>query len=204
MVAARRQDPRRTRDARPGGRSARVKAAVTAGVLDELAESGYSGVTFERVAARAGVHKATLYRRWSNKERLIASALLARSGQAIPMPDTGSLREDLRLLQHAVVAYLATPLGEGLLRALVSQAALHPEIIAVGRRYWVERFALVGDVIRRGIDRGELHAETDVDFLLETIIAPLYLRLLVTLQPLSTDYADRVIDWAIAAARNGG
>jgi AcrR family transcriptional regulator len=194
--------PRRTQDQRRGGRSARVKAAVIASVVDELAEFGYAGVTFERIAARAGVHKATVYRRWPTKEKLVVDALRVQLSHAIPMPNTGSVREDLRVLNHAVVVYITSPQGEGLLRALVSQATLHPEIVAIGRMYWSERFSLVGGVIRRGIERGELPAGTDTDFLLETIIGPLYLRLLVTAQPLTTEFVDRVVDWAIAAACN--
>jgi AcrR family transcriptional regulator len=202
MAAPNGGGPRRTRDLRRGGRSARVKAAVLAGVVDELAEFGYAGVTFERIAARAGVHKATVYRRWPTKEKLVVDALLIQLSQVIPMPDTGSVREDLRILNHAVVMFITSPQGEGLLRALVSQAMLHPEIVAIGRTFWSERFSLVGGVIRRGIERGELPADTDTDFLLETIIGPLYLRLLVTAQPLTTDFVDRVVDWAIAAACN--
>src|SRR5262249_46488423 len=133
---------------------------------------------------------------------LVVDALRVQLSQAIPMPDTGSVREDLRLLNHAVVMYITSPQGEGLLRALVSQATLYPEIVAIGRTYWAERFSLVGGVIRQGIERGELPAGTDTDFLLETIIGPIYLRLLVTGQPLTTEYVDRVVDWAIAAARN--
>jgi len=191
--------PRRTGDQRPGGRSARVKAAVLAGVLDELIESGYAGLTVDRVAARAGVHKATVYRRWPTKEDLVADALLAQTGQTVPMPDTGSVRDDLRLLAHAVIANITSPQGEGLLRTLVSDAARVPAIGAAARTFWAERFAMAGELVRRGIDRGELPADTDPDFLIEALIAPLYLRLLVTTQPLTTRYADRVVDSVLAA-----
>jgi AcrR family transcriptional regulator len=178
-----------------------VKAAVLAGVLDELVESGYANLTYDRVAARAGVHKATVYRRWPAKEQLVADALLARSGHAVPMPDTGSLHQDLRALTHAIIANITSPQGEGLLRALVSGAADTLEITTAARMFWAERFSLAAALVQRGIGRGELPGDTDPDFLVETLIAPLYLRLLVTRQPLTTDYADRVVDWAIAATR---
>jgi len=194
----RRGAPRRTRNARPGGRSARVKAAVLASVLDDLVELGYPNLTYERVAARAGVHKATVYRRWPTKQQLVADALLAQTGRTVPMPDTGSVRGDLRALTRAVVANITSPQGEGLLRALVSDAARTPEITVAARTFWAERFALATTLVRRGIDRGELPPTTDPDFLIETLIAPLYLRLLITRQPLTPDYADRIVDWAIA------
>jgi AcrR family transcriptional regulator len=193
--------PRRTRDVRPGGRSAKVKAAVLASVQDELVEAGYANLTYERVAARAGVHKATVYRRWPTKAQLVADAVLAQAGQAVPMPDTGSIRQDLRTLAHAVVANITSQPGEELLRTLVSDAARVTEIVVAGRAFWAHRFSLTAAVIRRGIDRGELPPDTDIDFLIEVLIAPLYLRLLVIGQPLTTEYADRVVDWAIASAR---
>jgi AcrR family transcriptional regulator len=194
---------RRTGDQRPGGRSARVKAAVLASVLDELIECGYAGLTVDRVAARAGVHKATVYRRWPAKENLVADALLAQTGQTVPMPDTGSVRDDLRLLANAVIANITSPQGEGLLRTLVSDAARVPAIGAAARTFWAERFSMAGELVRRAVERGELPATTEPDFLLESLIAPLYLRLLVTTQPLTSQHADRVVDMVLAAARSG-
>jgi AcrR family transcriptional regulator len=200
VVNEQRGAPRRTRDQRPGGRSARVKAAVLASVLDELIESGYAGLTVERVAARAGVHKATVYRRWPAKENLVAEALLAQTGRTVPMPDTGCVRDDLRTLAYAVIANITSPQGEGLVRTLVSDAARVPAIAAAARTFWAERFSLAGALVRHGIDRGELPPRTDPDFLIESLIAPLYLRLLVTTQPLTNEYADRVVDSVLAVA----
>jgi AcrR family transcriptional regulator len=195
--------PRRTGDRRPGGRSARVKASVLAGVLDELVESGYAGLSVDRVAARAGVHKATIYRRWPAREDLVADALLAQTGRTVPMPDTGSVRDDLRLLSYAVIANITSPQGEGLLRTLVSDAARVPAVAGAARTFWAERFAMAGELVKRGIERGELPAGTDPDFLIESLIAPLYLRLLVTTQPLTRQYADRVVDSVLAATGRG-
>ncbi|MFC4566077.1 TetR/AcrR family transcriptional regulator [Nocardiopsis mangrovi] len=189
---ARRGDPQRRM--RPGGRSARVNEAVLAAVLDEIVESGYSKLSFERVAGRAGVHKATLYRRWANKEELVAEALLARSASAVPVPDTGSLREDLRRLAHAIVAHISSPSGQALLRTLVSDAGRDPEIAMAGRTFWSERFARAGAIVERGVARGELPPDTDAAFFIERLISPLFLRLLVTAEPIDTAYADRIVD----------
>ncbi|WP_101787784.1 TetR/AcrR family transcriptional regulator [Nonomuraea indica] len=189
---SRRGDPERR--TRPGGRSARVNEAILTAVLDELVESGYSKLSFDKVATRAQVHRATLYRRWATKEELVAEALLAQTGQAVPMPDTGSLREDLRLLTHAIVANISAPDGQSLLRTLVSDAGQVPEISVAGRAFWSKRFALAGAIVRRGIERGELPAGTDPDFFIERLIAPLFLRLLVTAEPIDAAYADRIVD----------
>src|SRR5579862_7114745 len=83
---------------RPGGRTARATQAILAAVIDELAETGYAALSLDRVAARAGVHRATVYRRWASKEALTADAVLASAAQDVPPPDTGTLRGDLREL----------------------------------------------------------------------------------------------------------
>ncbi|MFC3997582.1 TetR/AcrR family transcriptional regulator [Nocardiopsis sediminis] len=188
----RRGDPQRR--LRPGGRSARINEAILTAVVDELLESGYAKLSFERVAARAQAHKATLYRRWAGKEELVAEALLAQSGRAIPVPDTGSLREDLRLLTHAVIAHMSSPQGQALLRAFISDAGRVPEIGVAARAYWAERFTRAGAIVERGVERGELPAGTDTAFFIERLISPLFLRLLVTAEPIDTAYADRIID----------
>jgi hypothetical protein len=82
----------------------------------------------------------------------------------------------------------------------VSDAARVPAIAAAARSFWTERFALAGALVQHGIDRGELPPRTDPDFLIESLIAPLYLRLLVTKQPLTDEYADRVVDSVLAVA----
>jgi AcrR family transcriptional regulator len=179
---------------RPGGRSGRIREAVLEAVLEELVEGGYGALTYDRVATRAGVHRATLYRRWPGKEQLVAEALLARAGRDIPLPDTGTLRGDLRALAHAVVSNITAPMGEGVLRALVSEAGRLPEIPAAGRAFWGQRFAMAAEIVRRGVLRGEVPPDVDPRLLLELLVAPLYLRLLVTAEPVTEEYADAVLD----------
>jgi AcrR family transcriptional regulator len=177
---------------RPGGRTARATQAILTAVVEELAGSGYAALSLDRVAARAGVHRATVYRRWASKESLVADAVLASAARDVPLPDTGTVRGDLRELTHAIVANLSSPVTQALLRTLVSESGRVPGIDAVAESFWAERFALAGAVIQRGITRGELPPSTDPDFLIEMLIAPLYLRVLVTGRPLTTGYSDRV------------
>nr|BFE82015.1 hypothetical protein GCM10020093_046160 [Planobispora longispora] len=97
---------------RPGGRSARVRAAVLDATLAELTGRGYDGLTVEAVAVRSGVHKATLYRRWGGVDGLVADVLSRSAGQPWQVPDTGSLRDDLRAITHEVYAGFTDP-GHG-------------------------------------------------------------------------------------------
>ncbi|WP_159792161.1 TetR/AcrR family transcriptional regulator [Puerhibacterium puerhi] len=182
------------RGRRPGGRSARVREAVLAAVVAELVDGGYASLTFDRVAARAGVHRATLYRRWPSREQLVAEALLAQAGREIPLPDTGSLRGDLRALAHAVAASITSPLGEGVLRTLVSEAGRAPDITVAGRTFWGQRFAAAAELVRRGVERGEVRPDVDPQLVLQMLVAPLFFRLLVAAEPVTAEYADRVLD----------
>jgi AcrR family transcriptional regulator len=190
-VPDRRGSPVRHR--RPGGRTARVNEAALTAVLDELVESGYASLTFERVAARAGVHRSTLYRRWANKEELVVEALSSQAGREVPTPDTGSLPGDLRELTGAIIATITSPLGEGLLRTLVSDAGRSADLASVGRTFWGRRFALAADIVHRAIQRGEID-DVDPQLFIEMLVAPLFLRLLVTSEAVTNEYADRVIN----------
>jgi AcrR family transcriptional regulator len=185
---------------RLGGRSARVRLAVLDAVLSEIVDVGYGRLSFESVAERAGVHKTTLYRRWPNREALVTDALLAQSERTVPVPDTGTLRTDLQLVLRGVVSNLTSPRGCALARTLLGEAGHTPEIAELTRQFWGERQALVGQVIRRAVDRGELSATINAQHLIESLIGPLYLRALVTLAPLDTDYADQVLDFVLSRA----
>lgn len=184
---------------RPGGRSARVRTAVLQATLEEVADRG-ARFSVEAVAARAGVHKTTVYRRWPTRTQLLVEALLERSRIEVPIPDTGSLREDLRALMRAVVANLKSQLARGVLRVLVDEAH-DAELRAAAIDFWRERFALVTELINRGIERGEVPRDVDADLMIEALIAPLYLRLLVTLEPLDDEFLDRVVDLVLRACR---
>lgn len=191
------------RSARPGGRSARVRAAVLAATLDELARRGYDGLSYEAVAARAGVHKTTLYRRWPDRPALVLDAMLELSSDTVRPPDTGSLRDDLLALAGAIAANLSSPQVVAILRTLVA-ASHEPVIAAAARRYWRARFDIVAEVVARGIERGELPVDASSDLIIEALIGPLYLRALVTQGALDEECVRRTVDLVLSGARRSG
>ena len=195
--------PHGSRKTRPGGRTAAVHRAVLEAALAELAERGYGGLTFDGVAARAGVHRSTIYRRWSSKEELAGDALLSQAVVAVPMPDTGSAMGDLEQLVVSVAGNIGSAAGEGLLRALVSDAARAPGLVQAASVFWERRFSLAGDVVRRGIARGDLPGDIDVDLFIEALVAPLFFRLLVRGQPATTTTAADLATRIVRAAGKG-
>lgn len=188
---------------RPGGRSATVNRSVLEAALAEVVDRGYGDFTFESVATRAGVHRSTIYRHWSNKEDLVADALLAFSAVAIPMPDTGSTDDDLDHLATSIARNIGSPFGEGLLRALISDASRVPAVVSAAQRFWEQRFALVRDVTGRAVARGDLPADLDADAFVEALVSPLFFRLFVTGKPIDEDDARAAVRRTVEAAQHG-
>jgi AcrR family transcriptional regulator len=189
-------------ETRPGGRSARVKAAVLSAVLQELLDGGYASLRIDAVARRAEVHKTTIYRRWPTREGLVADALAAQAQGAISVPDTGTLRADLTQLARAVTQNIQSPLGGGLVRAFLSEPGHHGEIAAVAHVFWGTRFGQAGQIIHRAIARGELPPGTNPDRVLEALVGPLFMRTFLLFAPVTDAYLVAHVDFLMGALRN--
>ncbi|MCH9815895.1 MAG: TetR/AcrR family transcriptional regulator [Actinomycetia bacterium] len=177
---------------RPGGRAARVQAAILQATTELLVEVGYERLTFEDVATRAGVHKTTVWRRWSTKAALVADATRLRSEQHVPIPDTGSLQGDFQSLAREVAANIGSDIGARMGRSLVSAAATSTELATELHEFWAHRFTLTAPIIDRAIERGELPPDADKNLLVEALIGPLWARLLLTGEEITPNIADSV------------
>lgn len=187
----------------PVGRGPKVRAAVLAATLAELAGTGYAALTVDNVARRAGVHKTTIYRRWKDRESLVTDTMTELAATQVPFPDTGDIDTDLRRLARSFVAFLNSPTGQAIVAATLSDASRIPEIADAKHRFFSDRFRRAEPVVAGAIARGELPADTDPAELIRTLVAPIYLRLLVTAEPIDTTTADNAAKVALAAARAG-
>ncbi|GAA2711736.1 TetR/AcrR family transcriptional regulator [Streptomyces luteosporeus] len=188
---------------RPGGRTARTRAAVRDAVLTGLVEHGYPGLTVEYVAERSGVHKTTLYRRWGGVEGLVADALDLAGEDSWTPPDTGSLQGDLRALAREVVEAFADPAAAAAPTAFIAAAFQSERAADALRGFYTERFARCGALIARAVERGEAPAGTDAAAVARAVSAPLYFRLFVTREPVDAAAAEQAADAALAAVRAG-
>ncbi|MFI6645118.1 TetR/AcrR family transcriptional regulator [Streptomyces sp. NPDC050504] len=188
---------------RPGGRTARTRAAVRDAVITGLAEHGYPALTVEYVAEHSGVHKTTLYRRWGNLEGLIADALDLAGEDGWSPPDTGSLEEDLRALAHEVVASFTDPAAAAAPTAFVAAAFQSDRAADALRAFYTTRFARCETLVERAVERGEAPAGIDAGALVRAVSAPLFFRLFVTREPVDAALADQSAVAALAAARAG-
>ncbi|PPJ31701.1 TetR family transcriptional regulator [Nocardia nova] len=187
----------------PLGRGPKVRAAVLAATVDELSERGYAAFTIDNVAQRTGVHKTTVYRRWPDRDSLIAEALAESVAAEIPIPDTGSVDEDLRALARSLVAWADSASGRAILAVLVSTAAGLPAPPNSARHVFRDRIRQTLPVVTRAIARGELPEGTDPAEMIKTLVSPIYFRVLITGERVDDGTADAAAKVALTAARAG-
>jgi AcrR family transcriptional regulator len=188
---------------RPGGRSAKVRAAVAQATLDDLLAHGYEGLSYERVASQAGVHKTTIYRRWPTKAELVMTVVDGLSRDRVKVPDTGAFEKDLAAFARAIIANLRTPEADALARVLTVAAQGSPDLKARAEAWWAMRFELAYTIVERARTRGEIPADVDAEAVVEMLVGPLYVRLFFTGRPLTRAVADRCARAAATAARQG-
>lgn len=167
---------------RPSGaavKSVRVTAALYHAFFEEWAERGFAAISLERVAAKAGVGKAALYRRFSSRQQFAAAAV-SELGLTIAMPeDRGSLDADVLAFLIRLRAVLRHPVVRRILPDLHAEAARSTEMRALNTQVANARRAQAQVILDRAVERGELDPEVDRDLALDLLPAPLYWRMVV-------------------------
>lgn len=186
---------------RPGRpRDAAVERAVVEATLAVVREVGFAGFTVDAVAARAGVSKATIYRRWRHKEQLglDAAATLVREYRA---PDTCSVPDDLVAVGVALVRFTKGTAAEWLVPELVAAAARDPEVRRLLRDLSAARRRTMLAIVERAVARGELPPGTDPDTVVDGVAGPLFYRLFMTGAPVDDAVVARVVDTVLDGVR---
>lgn len=191
---------------RPGGhgsdrgrpRDPAVDDAIIEAALAELAERGYASLSVADVARRAGVSKPTVYRRWADKAQLIVEAIASR----MPAPeslDTGDVAADLTAYaDRLVTTFTRTPAGQ-VLPGLVAAMAADPELADRYRKLLIHPLRRhMHLAVERGIARGQLISDADVELILDAIAGPIYVRLLITGKPLAPTYSRTAVELVLA------
>jgi AcrR family transcriptional regulator len=181
--------------ARPGRpRSDRARRDICDAFRHILIEEGFDKVRMEHVAARAGVGKATIYRRWPSKQALAHEVLLELATPFLAVPDVGDTRAELLAAVVAPMrAITETDFGP-VIRALLSEISRDPELGDPFRASVVQvRRDEVARVVARGIRRGDLRPDVHPDLAVEMLVGPLYFRLMFG-GDLDADFAERIVD----------
>ncbi|HEU5114095.1 MAG TPA: TetR/AcrR family transcriptional regulator [Acidimicrobiia bacterium] len=182
-----------TRVGRP--RDATVSFAVAGGVISLLREVGLSGLTMDAVASRAGVSKASIYRRWASKEELLVD-VIANLASENPIPDTGHFRDDLVELLHRMEAFLSEIEAGQIFPRMAAEVHAATEL---GRRYAerviLPRRAMLAGMLSGAQARGELRDDLHIDVAVDMLTGPVILRMLLGgLVPYDADWSPRLVD----------
>ena len=191
MIAKHVEEQRKATPARR--RSDRAHQAILQATLAMLAEKGYGALTIEAIAARAGVGKKTIYRWWPSKAAVALEALTAYASVEVPFLDTGSLKGDL-LVYLERSFHILQGTSEELVRGLAAEAQVDPAFRQELQRVFVvpRRDSLVA-ALQRGVQRGELPAESNLNILADMIYGAKWYRFLLYPAPLDREFAEGLV-----------
>jgi AcrR family transcriptional regulator len=162
-------------------------------VIEELARSDYGGLAFERVAARAGVNKTTVYRHWETKADLVRAALSLVAHSVIPEASAGTLREDLIRVGRRMVDFSTSFEGQCLMRLRLLQHP-EPELASIAKDLHAKHIAQLGALGKAAIQRGELARGVDVNLVLDMLGGALHVRLFMKNEPVDDVLIARIVD----------
>lgn len=172
-------------------RDSEVERRIRAAVLQVLAENGFSGMTIEKICARAQVPRATFYRRWANPTEAVADAfndaVVHRS-----LPDTGDIVQDLVQFFMNIVAHYTDPVLGPCMSFIIPEAKLRPDLLALTQRDFLERRSHNLTIVRRGIERGQVPPSVDPNMVLD-VLNGLALNVYATGRKVSAPAAEQLV-----------
>lgn len=175
-------------------REERADRAILRASLELIAAHGVGDLRMDDVAERASVGKATIYRRYRSKDELVTAAVAALVRE-IGLPDTGSTRGDLLALMHGAVEVYSSPIEAGVMPTLVDAMSRDAELARLVRQGFLEeRRAALHAVLERGVVRGDLRPDLDMELTLDVLGGPLFYRLLITGGPIDRALAEGVVE----------
>jgi AcrR family transcriptional regulator len=188
-----------------GGKSPLVRGEpVVRGILEaalaELARTGYGQLRVEDVAARAGVNKTTVYRRWPTKEDLVRAAILSMTADTVSAPGTGSLRGDLVEVARRFVALMGSCQVQGLMRLVLAEGP-DSELFAIAKSLKKVHESVPRSVVEAAQARGELAPGIDGALLFDVLIGAIHKKIHMDREIAADDYLCRVVDLILHGAQ---
>lgn len=173
-------------------RSEKARRAILKAAGELLERDGFAAVTVEEIASRAEVSKATIYRWWPNKAAVVTDSFLELTAPEIGSVDTGSAVEDLKLGMRGLAHVLDGRSGR-FIAALITQSQTDPEVAEALRTHWIAaRRAETRQLLRRGIERGELRPDLNLEVAIDALYGPIYWRMLTGYAPLNDAFIDEL------------
>lgn len=197
-AAADASSPRQAGPGRP--RDPHVDQAILAAAVELLSEGGVEALSVEAVASMAGVSRASVYRRYANRVDLMEAAFHAASAKKPAPPDTGTVRSDLIQLVLRLKSILSDSDTGGMLPAMLGAARENPEVREALERFTSARRSPTIEVIRRGVERGEVRADVDPELLADMLVGGVIYRLLMRNGTIGERRAEELVDLMLAGA----
>ena len=175
-------------------RSVEAESAILQATVELLSKQPLGKVTAEAIANKAGVSKATIYKWWPNKNLVALDAFSARLKTDLPIPNTGSAKEDFTRHLRDAMAFYKGPMGM-MLRQFLAEGQSDPDFLELFRERCLKprRDSLLA-IWQRGVERGEVRREVDGELVLDLIFGPMVYRILAGHGPLDEKQATAIID----------
>ena len=186
----------------PQWRSRRAESAILQTTVALLGEVGFSGLTIDGIAARAGVGKATIYRHWSSKAEVAVEAFKAFI-PPLDDPDTGSFADDVRAVLLQIIDGLTNSPLAGILPSLVEAAERDAELERLFKEFGRGRRAVLRAVFDRAAARGELRDGLEPDVAIDALVGPIFTRRLITRAPVTRKHVNAVLDLVLPVLQRG-
>ncbi|OKP83611.1 TetR family transcriptional regulator [Paenibacillus helianthi] len=182
-------------------RNNEAEASILAASYDLLLEAGFGAVTVEKIAERAKVSKATIYKWWPNKAAVVLDGYLSAASARLPVPDTGSVQEDIRIHATNLAVFLCSREGR-VITELIGEAQFDAGLAEANRtRFFAPRRQEARELLERGVARGELKKDLDVNYSIDLMYGPIFYRLLITGDMLNGEFVEKLLALAFEGIR---
>lgn len=179
-------------------RNLETQQAILSASYDLLLAEGFGAVTVEKIAERAAVSKATIYKWWPNKAAVVIDGFLSAASARLPVPDTGSAQQDILLHARNLAQFLTSREGK-VIKELIGQGQFDPALAeAYQSRYFQPRRLEALELLERGAKRGELKPGFPLELGIDLIYGPLFYQLLVLGSKLDDAYVEQLVAYAFA------
>ncbi|SEP23193.1 TetR/AcrR family transcriptional regulator [Propionispora vibrioides] len=174
-----------------------TEKAILAASYDLLLENGFGTITVEKIAERAKVSKATIYKWWPNKAAVVMDGFLSAAMARLPVPDTGSVIDDIVIQVSNLASFLTSREGK-VINELIAEGQFDVKLAEAYRaRYFNPRRFDSRRILERGVQRGELKKDLDIELCIDLIYGPLFYRLLVTGEKIDEVFIKTLIHYAL-------
>lgn len=183
-------------------RNVETQKSILSASYDLLLENGFGAVTVEKIAERAGVSKTTIYKWWPNKAAVVMDGFLSAASARLPLPDTGSVFNDILIHATNLARFLTSREGE-IIKELIGEGQFDSGLAEAYRtRYFDPRRLEARQLMERGIQRGELKENLDIELSIDLIYGPIFYRLLVIGEDLDDVYVENLVEYAFTGIKS--